>query len=170
MRIGVVSDTHSRYQTVARVVKLLGDQQVDLVLHCGDIEDAETVRLFGALNGSADQHKVATHFVFGNCDTERDELLQSIHECGCVLHEPFGDLELDGRKLAWTHGDAPRLLQDLERSGHFDFIFYGHSHRAEQHRQGPSLIVNPGALHRARVKTFVVLDLDTSRLESIVVA
>jgi putative phosphoesterase len=160
MRIGIVSDTHSRHGTVEKVVKVLRQRGVYCVLHCGDIEDAETVWLF---------ENLTTHFVFGNCDTERASLRQAIYGSGASLHEPFGNLELDGHKIAWIHGDDKRLLEDIENSGHFDFLFYGHSHHAEQHRTGPTRVVNPGALHRARTKTFVVLDLETGELESVTV-
>jgi putative phosphoesterase len=160
MRIGIVSDTHSRHATVETVVKLLRQRGVYCVLHCGDIEDAETVWLFEDLT---------THFVFGNCDTERASLRQAIYGSGASLQEPFGNLELDGHKIAWIHGDDKRLLEDIENSGHFEFLFYGHSHHAEQHRTGPTLVVNPGALHRARPKTFVVLDLESGELESVMV-
>src|SRR5271156_1546165 len=157
MRIGIVSDTHNRYQTVEKALALLRLRGVEHILHCGDIEDADMVRLFA---------DVPTHFVFGNCDSDRDELRQAIAATGNTLQEPFGDLELEGRRLAWIHGDDRRTFLDVERSGHFDFLFYGHSHQAEQHRTGPTLVVNPGALHRARVKTFVVLDLASGELES----
>jgi putative phosphoesterase len=160
MRIGIVSDTHSRHATIESAVKLLRQQRVYCVLHCGDIEDADAVWLFEDLT---------THFVFGNCDTERASLRQAIHTIGGTLQEPFGSLELEQHKIAWIHGDDKRLLDDVENSGHFDFLFYGHSHHAEQHRTGPTLVVNPGALHRARIKTFVILDLGTGEMESVVV-
>ena len=160
MRIAILSDTHSRYRTVGAALELLRERDVRCVLHCGDIEDAATVRLFEGFT---------THFVFGNCDTERDELRDAIRAAGASVHEPFGDLELAGRKIAWLHGDDGRLFRDVERSGHFNYLFYGHSHRAEQHRTGPTLVVNPGALHRAKVKTFVVLDLESGTLESVAV-
>jgi putative phosphoesterase len=149
MLIGVVSDTHSRYATVETVVRRLRQRGVYCVLHCGDIEDADTVWLFEGLT---------THFVFGNCDTERASLRQAIHATAATLQEPFGHLELEGHKIAWIHGDDKRLLHDIENSGHFDYVFYGHSHQAEQHRVGSTLVVNPGALHRARTKTFALLD------------
>jgi putative phosphoesterase len=160
MRIGIVSDTHSRYATVETVVKLLRQRGVYCVLHCGDIEDADTVWLFEDLT---------THFVFGNCDTERASLRQAIDAIGATLQEPFGHIELEGRKLAWVHGDDKRLLQDIENSGQFEYLFYGHTHHAEQHRTGSTLVVNPGALHRARPKTFVVLDLETGDCETVIV-
>jgi putative phosphoesterase len=158
MRIGIVSDTHSRYNAVETVVKHLRQEGVSCVLHCGDIEDADTVWLFEAL---------PTHFVFGNCDTERASLRQAIYGSGSTLHEPFGNLELAERKIAWVHGDNKRLLQDIENSGRFDFLFYGHTHHEEQHRTGPTQVINPGALHRARRKTFVVLDLKTDEWKSV---
>ena len=157
MRIGIVSDTHSHYRTVEAVVGLLRERGVASVLHCGDIEDAQTVRLFAGL---------PTHFVYGNCDSERAELRAAMEKTGAVLHEPFGSLELEGRQLAWTHGDNPRLLRELENSG-FDFVFYGHTHKAERHQRGRSLVVNPGALYRARPRTFAVLDLASGELETI---
>jgi putative phosphoesterase len=160
MRIGIVSDTHNRYATVETVVKLLRQRSVYCVLHCGDIEDADTVWLFEDLT---------THFVFGNCDSERASLRQAIYAIGATLQEPFGHIELEGRKIAWVHGDDKRLLQDLENSGHFDYLFYGHTHHAEQHRTGPTLVVNPGALQRARPKAFVVLDLETDTCETVLV-
>src|SRR6516165_9000256 len=119
MRIGIVSDTHSRYGTVEKVVKLLRGRLVSCVLHCGDTEDADTVWLFEDLT---------MHFVFGNCDTDRASLRQAMHATGARLHEPFGDLELAGQTIAWVHGDSKGLLQDIENSGHFDFVFYGHTH------------------------------------------
>jgi putative phosphoesterase len=160
MKIGIVSDTHNRHVLVATALDLLRQRNVNVVLHCGDIEDDRTVRLFQGLE---------THFVFGNCDTDRSELARAMAETGATLHEAWGTLELEGRRLAWTHGDDKSLLRDLERSEHFDYLFYGHTHHAEQHRSGPTLIVNPGALHRARPKTFGVLDLASGKWETVVV-
>ena len=160
MKIGIVSDTHSRYATVAKALALLRERGVEMVLHCGDIEDPATVHLFQGL---------PTHFVFGNCDLDRQALRQAMQDSGATLHESFGHLDIDGRKIAWIHGDVPRLFRDLEAAGHFDYLFYGHTHQAEQHHTGPTLVVNPGALHRARVKTLVVLDSVSGELESLAV-
>jgi putative phosphoesterase len=160
MRIGIVSDTHSRYHTVETALALLQARQVNYLIHCGDIEDAETVWLFKGFT---------VHFVFGNCDTERTELRQAIHGIGEALHEPWGYLELAEAKLAFTHGDDRRLLEELETSGGFDYVFHGHTHQAVDRRKGSTRIINPGALHRARPKTFVVLDLSSGDAESVIV-
>jgi putative phosphoesterase len=158
MLVGIVSDTHGRHHTVEKALALLRQRSVSVVLHCGDIDDAETVRLFRGL---------PTHFVFGNCDWDKEELRRAIEESGATLHGAWGELELEGVKIAFLHGDDGRLFRDVEGSGHFDFLFYGHTHQAREHRTGPTRVVNPGALHRARVKTFVVLDTATGALESV---
>jgi putative phosphoesterase len=160
MRIGILSDTHSRYQTVEAALALLQARKVNSLIHCGDIDDADTVWLFQGFT---------VHFVFGNCDFDRTAMRQAIHGIGETLHEDWGHLELNGVKLAFTHGDDHGLLHDLEVSGAFDFVFHGHTHQAVDRRNGPTRILNPGALHRARTKTFVVLDLQTGEAESVVV-
>lgn len=158
MRIAVISDTHGRQATVEKALAVLRRAGVEWLLHCGDIDDPDTVRLFKGFT---------THFVFGNCDHDRKGLKAAMDEVGATLHEHFGSLELDGRKIAWIHGDDGRLFHDVEHSCHFDFLFYGHSHQAEEHQTGPTRVVNPGALHRARVKTFVLLDLASGERETV---
>jgi putative phosphoesterase len=161
MQIGILSDTHSRYATVENALRLLQVRKINVVLHCGDIDDSETVWLFQGFT---------VHFVFGNCDRlEQHSIRQAVHGIGETIHDGYGFVELEGVKIAFTHGDDPRLLHDLEMSGAFDFLFYGHTHKAEEHRTGPTRVINPGALHRANPKTFVVLDLATRTVESVVV-
>src|SRR5262245_28948810 len=156
MKIAILSDTHSRYATVEKALGLIRRRKLECVLHCGDIEDGETVRLF---------RDFPTHFVFGNCDYDREELRQAMAEIGATVQEPFGHLELGGVKIAWMHGDDKGLMHDVEHSGHFDFLFYGHTHRMEEHRTGPTRVINPGALHRAQPKTFLLLELPSGKME-----
>jgi len=161
MKIAILSDTHSRYHTVEKVVALLQQRNVNFVIHCGDIEDADTVWLF---------HGFTAHFVLGNCDvTQPLSIQQAVYGIGGELHRPYGRLELDGVQLAFLHGDDKHLMNEVEQSGEFDLLFYGHTHRAEEHRTGPTRVINPGALHRANPKTFLLLDLPGGEVEKVVV-
>jgi putative phosphoesterase len=159
MKIAILSDTHSRYATIEAALQLVEERHVELILHCGDIEDAEAVWLFPG----------KTHFVFGNCDTERASIRQAVYGIGATLHEPYGSLDLDGVKLAFIHSDDRKLFGELEHGGQFDYLFYGHSHIAEEHQTGRTRVINPGALHRARPKTFAVLDLKGGEIETVAV-
>jgi putative phosphoesterase len=176
MRIGIVSDTHDNDATVVRVVHQLRRHGVDRVLHCGDVTTPETVRRFAGL---------PSHFVFGNWDGDplphgrarrehrhgtsrnRDHtrLRQAIEEIGGTVHEPFGELELEGRLVGWVHGHYRDVLRELEEADYFDFLFYGHTHEQEQHHTGRTLVVNPGALFRADPASFAILDLPTGAVE-----
>ncbi|HEY7329826.1 MAG TPA: YfcE family phosphodiesterase [Gemmataceae bacterium] len=160
MRIGIVSDTHGNQRMVTRALAELRERGITTVLHCGDIDDPETVEMFRGFT---------THFVFGNCDIDKGVLRAAMDDIGATLHDHFGSIELEGVKLAFTHGDNTTLMRDVERSGYYDYLFYGHTHQAEEHQSGPTRIINPGALHRARSKSFVVLDLANREVESVTV-
>ncbi len=160
MRIGIVSDTHGNRRMVNLALAELRERDITTVLHCGDIDDPETVELFRGFT---------THFVFGNCDIDKDALRAAMDDIGATLHDHFGNVELEGVKLAFLHGDNTSLMRDVERSGYYDFLFYGHTHQAEEHRSGPTRVINPGALHRARPKTFIVLDLGSREVEEVTV-
>ena len=157
MKIAILSDTHSRTATIERALTLIAERGIQLIIHCGDLEDGDAVRRFPA----------HTHFVFGNCDFDRQGIRRAIEEIGARLHEPFGYLEIAGKNLGFVHGDNNRLLNDLIASEAFDYVFHGHTHVARDERIGPTRIINPGALHRARPKSIVILDVESSEMESI---
>jgi putative phosphoesterase len=159
MKIAIVSDTHSKQSTVRAALDLAARQRVELILHCGDIADDDTVRLFPA-------HTV---FVFGNCDYQRDDIEQAVADIGATLQQPFGHVEPLGKQIGFVHGDDHQLLRDLEHADAFDYLFYGHTHQAEQHRTGKTRVINPGALYRTAVKTFTILDVAADTIETIVV-
>lgn len=158
MKIGVVSDTHDQLDYTSEAIRLLLESGAELLLHCGDIESPEIVQLFSA---------APTHFVFGNCDTPNDSLHRALSSVGATLYPDFGHLTLAGREIAWVHGHKKVQFKELEHSNRFDYLFYGHTHRAEAHRTGKTLVVNPGALHRVTLKTCLLVDLETSDLRTI---
>jgi uncharacterized protein len=160
MRIAVISDTHSRTISVQNALAIMTERSVELIIHCGDIQDGDTVRLFPA----------HTHFVFGNTDYDRTDIERAVVEIGATLLGAWGHLELAGKSLAFTHGDDHHLLHDLEHADTFDFLFHGHTHVAAEHRTGRTRIINPGALQRVARRTFLVLDLPSGEAESVEVA
>jgi putative phosphoesterase len=159
MRIGVVSDTHDRVETVAEAVRLLTDQRVELILHCGDIETPDTIEAFRG---------VPTHFVFGNWDKDRPRLTAAIKSIRGTAHDSFGALELAGKRVAWVHSHERHQLYQLEHCEYFDYVFYGHTHVREQHRTGRTLVANPGALFRANPKTCIILDVISGELKPVI--
>jgi hypothetical protein len=141
LHIALVSDSHSNHVNVSRAIARIEALGLTTVLHAGDIADPWTV------------------------DYDREPLRAAMRETGAVCCEEFGAIELAGRKIALLHGDDKRRLDEAEHSGRYDLVCYGHTHKAESHCTGPTLVVNPGALHRAKPHTFAVYDAEKGTVE-----
>lgn len=150
MRIGIVSDTHGHLANTGNAVEVLASRGVDRVLHCGDVGSSEIVPLFG---------RWPTHFVFGNCDHDVDDLTRTIELSEQTSHGAFGSLELDGCRIAILHGHDSRRLRETIASQKYGLVCYGHTHVPEHHYEGDTLVLNPGALFRANPHTIAVVDL-----------
>jgi putative phosphoesterase len=159
MQIAVISDTHNQTVSVQAALAIMAERGVELIIHCGDIQDGATVRLFPA----------HTHFVFGNCDYDRDDIECAVRDIGATLHGTWGHLDVAGCSLAFIHGDDRRRLFELEHANTFDFLFHGHTHIATEHRTGKTRVMNPGALQRVAIRTFLLLDLPSGAMESVTV-
>jgi putative phosphoesterase len=156
MKIGILSDSHDRVERVAAALDLFRAHGVDRLIHCGDITSPRVIERFSGWTAD---------FVFGNCDWDPAGLSATIDAIGGRLHDPFGELEIAGRRIAWLHGHDSSLFRSLEAADHYDWLFYGHSHAHERHVTGRTHVVNPGALHRVRVPTVAILDVAANRLE-----
>lgn len=161
MRIAVVSDTHGHVGYTTTAVRAIRQERVAAVLHCGDIGSEAIVPLFA---------EWPTHFVFGNVDDDGGPLPAAISAAGQTCHQRFGSLELGGVKIALLHSDDWALFDETIESGTYDLVCYGHTHVAEQHRAGRTLVLNPGALYRATPHTFAVVELPGLDVRHVVVA
>ena len=150
MLIGVVSDTHGHIEYARQAARMLESLEVELVLHCGDIGSALIPAVF------ADW---PTHYVFGNVDWDEIPLREAIQAAGGTCHGRFGSLELAGKRIALLHSDDHFLFRETIASGEYDLVTYGHSHKAEQHAEGRTLVLNPGALYRATPHSLAVVQL-----------
>jgi predicted phosphodiesterase len=157
---------------------MLRERDIRIVFHCGDIETVETVQLLAGFQ---------THYVLGNWDGDwiigvncglaarapdgrkRDasRLRRAIAHVGATLHEPWGDLQLQGKQIGWVHGNDRPLLKELEQSNCYDYLFYGHTHIAEQHHTGDTLVINPGAMFKIYPMSFAILDAENGDVELI---
>jgi putative phosphoesterase len=152
MRIGVVSDTHGHLQNALAAARMLEELDVEAVLHCGDIGSPQVPAAFS---------RWPTHYVLGNVDHYEDELYAAaVGSAGGSFHGRFADLQLGGRRIALLHSDDAKKFRQVTTSGEYDLVCYGHSHIAEQHLEGATLVLNPGALYRANPHQIAVVDLE----------
>jgi len=130
MKIGVISDTHLTASD-DRLEKIVGDhfQDVDVILHAGDIVDLEVLDAFG-------DRKV--YAVSGNMDP--DPVRQLFPEKRV--------LKIEGRRIGLIHGwGSPNGLEEkiLQEFEDVACIVYGHTHRAVNEMRDGVLFFNPGS-------------------------
>lgn len=150
MRVGILSDTHGHADLTRPAVRMFESLGVEHVLHCGDIGSAEVVELFASW---------PTDFVFGNCDTDVKPLRAAIEQAGKNCHGEFADLTLAGVRIALLHSHDRRLFVASVGSGRYEIVCYGHTHIAAIEQRGDTLLINPGAIYRAKPHSVAVLDL-----------
>lgn len=154
MRIGILADTHDQVARTARAVRLLTGAGAEALVHCGDLTGPDVVYACAGL---------PLYFVFGNNDFDHRGLKRAMADLGSVCLGRSGVVELGGRRVAVTHGDSAAELRRLAARDP-DYLLFGHSHEPADERVGPTRLVNPGALHRAAVKTVALLDLESDHL------
>ena len=156
MLIGIISDTHNQSERSSKAIRRFRKMGVKTVLHCGDVTRPAMIDILT-------DKDISTYFVYGNND-DPQSLKLAIANAGAFDLGYSGLITLEGQKIGMTHGDSPRLLQQLAAQEP-DYLLFGHSHVATDFRQGPTRFINPGALHRAPKWTFATLDLATQELE-----
>ena len=136
MLVGVVSDTHNNIKNIENIINIFNKEEVDLVVHTGDISKAETLRLFSSLN-------CPMVGVFGNNDRIEKGLKEVCRENGFNFQEPPLSLTLEDKKIAVFH--EPELI-DRYIKDHADvqLIIHGHTHRYREETLNNIIFFNPG--------------------------
>ena len=163
MRIGIVSDTHGDADQLSHALEIFSHHQVQAVVHCGDVGSIQCLRMLAnaALN---------VYVVMGNTDHHIDELAEEAGSLGINFAWEAVQVPLnDGTALVATHGHDESLLGELIADRQFRYVCHGHSHKIRDERINGVRVINPGALHRAKVHTVAVLDTGSDVLEHIVV-
>ncbi len=161
MILGILSDTHDHADAMAAGVAALRAAGAKFLLHCGDIGGAAMLDHLADLPAAV---------VWGNNDFDRAALQRHAQDLGLQWCGAFGELTLDGKRIALTHGDDSRLIDRIIKEQRHDYLFVGHSHVKADGRSGCVRTINPGALHRAKEKTVATLDLSSDMLRFITIA
>ena len=136
VKIGLMADTHDRVEAVERAVDLFNELGVGHVLHAGDLVSPFVAPKFAGL-------KAKLHFVWGNNEGDRESVRLRLGKLGIKPLGDFAAMVLGERRIALLHGTNENIVEVLARSGSFDIVVRGHTHRAEI-REGQTLLINPG--------------------------
>jgi putative phosphoesterase len=159
MRIAILSDTHNRKEALSAALSFLRRQGIDTLFHCGDVTTLETARLMAGFT---------VHYVYGNGDADAPEIREMLQAAN---PESTGGLvfsgELDGVKIAATHGHLAGKVLELTASREYDYVFHGHTHIQKDQIVGGTRIINPGALGGTRNdgRNLCILDLRSGQTD-----
>ncbi len=159
MKIAIISDTHDNLANFKKIIDWLKKEGISFILHCGDIASPDTLKK--ALEGFSGKFLG----VLGNADNIYQFDLKDYQDPPRIkVFEKIGELKLDDKKIAFTH--YPREAKKLAKSGKYDLVFYGHTHKPWQSKIGNCLLVNPGNGAGIIFKpTFAVYDSKKDKLE-----
>lgn len=179
MKLGVISDTHDNIEPTEKAIEFFEDQEVDAVVHCGDMVAPFTAELF-------DRDSFDFYAVRGNNDGEWN-LKQTVQEFG-RFYNNIAELEFEdagfsdekscseqrsgendvGRVFAVYHGTDPEIVRGLVESGEYDYVLRGHTHQKKINEVDGTIEINPGGIRLpGQDERFhvVILDVETGEVE-----
>lgn len=146
MKFAIISDSHDNLGNILKAIDYLNQEKIAVAIHCGDIASEETIKAI------EDRFKGEISFVRGNADFSVKKLPDTL------------DLDIGGKKVGVVH--FPNLAKRLAKSGTYDLVFYGHTHKPWEEKIGETRLVNPGELAGHRYQpTFATYDTETDKLE-----
>lgn len=157
--LGILSDTHNNIANLRAALEIFQQRGVQHLIHCGDVTAPSTLEWLA-------EYRVI--YVFGNGDDASGEMREML-----LRYDPqnYGGLtyngELGGARIAAAHGHLPGSVEDLARSGEYDYVFHGHTHHRRDERIGRARVINPGALgglHRQE-RSVCLVDLAAGQVE-----
>lgn len=166
--LGLLSDTHGRADTARDAVGLLIDHGADLLIHLGDVGTTAVIDAMVA-NTPGGGGQIEAHLVFGNCDWEAKPLARYARDLGVAVHDPAGDLTIDGKRVIFTHGHHRDVMDQAIQSG-ADYLLHGHTHLQSDSLIAKTRVINPGALFRASRHTVALLTPASDTLQVLEVA
>ena len=136
MILGVVSDTHNNLKNIDTIISIFNEEEVDLVIHTGDITNSNSLAKFSNL-------KSEFFAVYGNNDINETGLEEVALRNKFTLQKPPLLIHKSERKIAVFHEPEP-IKEFLLKENDYDIVVHGHTHRYREEYLDKTLLYNPG--------------------------
>ena len=164
MKIGILSDTHGNLPATGNAAHLFAEAGVGAVFHCGDIGGTDVLTELATVFQPLE---VPVYAVFGNVDAYSNDWKFFPSTIGVELFGRFGEVVLEGTRIALLHSDDCVRFRKTITGGGYDLVLSGHSHKVHDHMVDHTRCVNPGSAGRGIPCTCAVLDLASGQLVSL---
>jgi len=145
MKIGIISDSHTKTTRAKKAIDMLIENGAEFIIHAGDIVDVETLEIL--------KHSGVRYVaVYGNNDAH----LAKYHTNFNLVQEPHY-FKLADTKFKLMH--LPFYM-----SPDADVVIYGHTHTFDIDFKGKTLFLNPGEVcaRNKPVSEWVMLEVNKS--------
>jgi uncharacterized protein len=172
MKISIISDVHNNTVNLKKVLDYCVVNNIKKIICCGDLASIE---MLDFLN---DNFSGESYFTFGNMDNDylKNFVFKNNEFRNTKIFKKEGELEIEGnpvkpygngaRKIAFVH--FPRTAKWLCKSGRYDFVFYGHTHKPWEEMIGKCKMLNPGNVaNQYYPPTFAVWNTENDKFELI---
>lgn len=142
MKIGVISDTHSKVKKAKKAIELLLEDGAEFFIHAGDIVEVEVLKM---LKNSGKKYVA----VYGNNDAH----LMKYQNDYNLVQEPYY-FKLADTKFKLMH--LPFYM-----NGDTEIVVYGHTHYFNCETKGSTLFLNSGEVCARKKPTteFAMLEI-----------
>lgn len=161
MKIAIMSDSHDSVDNIKTAVKLAVKAEVSAIIHCGDFVAPFSLKLFG-------KPGIPVYGVFGNNDGDKVKMTEYSRTIlqNVKLFNEFGEVELGGKKIAFTH--YFKIANILSKTNSYDLVCFGHSHTWYCKEENNTLLLNPGEIMgKNKYPGFAMYDTDTNTISEV---
>lgn len=137
MKIGIFSDIHDNLKNLAKVLAYFELKGIHELIFCGDFCSPIPISVLAKFNGKI-------HAVFGNNDGDRFAMRNKVlkETENIELYGEYGTVQWENLKVAFTH--YPFYGHALAKSGDYDLVCAGHTHKSEIVEYEYGIFMNPG--------------------------
>ncbi|MFA5776952.1 MAG: YfcE family phosphodiesterase [Parcubacteria group bacterium] len=160
MKIAIISDIHDNIPNLKKVLDYCALNKIEKIICCGDLASLETLEYLN------DNFEGEIYFTFGNMDNDylQNYFFKNNEFKQTKIFKKEGEIEIDKKKIAFVH--FPRIAKGLCRSGRYDFVFYGHTHKPWEEIIGECKMLNPGNVaNQIYPPTFAVWNTSNDKFE-----
>jgi len=134
MSLAILADTHDNLPALQYFVEYYREQNVQRMIHAGDLISPFMVPVLEKLNCPVD-------VVFGNNDGDRQTLRQKAKDTSVEFHEAPYTFKTDDCYFLVSHRpeDLPETIPDR-----IDYVIHGHTHQPLFEEKEECTWINPG--------------------------
>ena len=161
MRVAIISDVHNNLTNLRKVLDYCEKEGIGKIICCGDLASMETLDFLN------DNFSGEIYYTFGNMDNGQLVNYEFPEKYkNTFIYKNSGEINIAGKNISFTH--YPEAAEELCRTGKYNFVFYGHTHKPWIQKAGGCTMLNPGNVAGELYQpTFAVWETENDKFQLI---